>query len=204
MVVTLLYNHPQGETTMKDTIKCELCGLECSMQISASHLRAKHNLTTKEYKALGHLTLSPARLEQLRQSPVGSGELSGERGKYGPDHWNWKGGHVSGSGYRITYKNGRRDYEHRLVAEEMLGRLLADDEVVHHRDGNRQNNTPDNLVVMKRAEHDKIKDRTREWFYTNADVEAAAVALKGIGWSQTRISRALRVHHGTVKRWLSS
>ena len=39
-------------------------------------------------------------------------------------------------------------YEHILVAEKMIGRLLLPDEVVHHKDKNRTNNTEDNLMVF--------------------------------------------------------
>ena len=188
---------------MKNTIKCQLCGLECSMQISASHLRIRHNMTTKQYKALGHKTLSPARLEQLKSTPVTRGEYSGA-GMYGPDHPNWKGGHVAGNGYRIISKRGKSNlYEHRVVAEEMLGRPLTTDEVVHHIDGNRSNNSPDNLVVMKRGEHDKLKDGTRAYFHTGPECEEAAKALLKLGWSRRKIWIALRIHHSTLQRWLS-
>ena len=47
-------------------------------------------------------------------------------------------------------------YEHRLVAEETLGRTLTDKEVVHHIDGNRINNSPENLIVMSNAEHSRL------------------------------------------------
>lgn len=40
-------------------------------------------------------------------------------------------------------------YEHQLIAEDMLGRELKDGEVVHHKDENRHNNSPDNLMVFK-------------------------------------------------------
>ena len=42
---------------------------------------------------------------------------------------------------------------HRVVAENTIGRALRADEVVHHIDGNRANNSPENLAVMTRAEH---------------------------------------------------
>lgn len=48
-------------------------------------------------------------------------------------------------------------YEHILVAEEMLGRLLKDKEVVHHIDENRDNNSYENLIVFKNvAEHTRF------------------------------------------------
>lgn len=39
-------------------------------------------------------------------------------------------------------------YEHILVAEEMLGRPLKDEEVVHHVDRDRSNNNTGNLMVF--------------------------------------------------------
>ncbi len=41
-----------------------------------------------------------------------------------------------------------------LVAEKMLGRCLRNDEVVHHKDCNRLNNTEDNLMIFaSQADH---------------------------------------------------
>lgn len=39
--------------------------------------------------------------------------------------------------------------EHRLVAEEILGRQLTREEVIHHIDHNRQNNHPNNLALFE-------------------------------------------------------
>ena len=47
-------------------------------------------------------------------------------------------------------------HEHRVVAEEMIGRKLRPDEVVHHIDGNKSNNDPSNLMVMTQSEHIKL------------------------------------------------
>lgn len=43
--------------------------------------------------------------------------------------------------------------EHVLVAERCLGRFLYAHEVVHHKDGDKQNNAPENLEVLLRSEH---------------------------------------------------
>lgn len=68
------------------------------------------------------------------------------------------------NGYKLIYQpdhpkvigNSGSVYEHILVAEQKLGRYLTDDEVVHHIDENRSNNTPDNLVVFKtKADHSR-------------------------------------------------
>lgn len=184
-----------------NNIKCALCGKDCGKQVSASHLKHSHNMTTVEYKALGYETLSPARLRQLKETPIAKGQF---RRLYGEEHPNWKGGHIARSGYKIVSKRGKTNqYEHRLVAEQMLGRPLEPNEVVHHIDGNRSNNHPSNLQVMKRQEHDKLKDGCRAWFHTNEDCVAAALFLFDHGWTKLRIQQALRIHHATLKRWLS-
>jgi len=169
------------------------------MQIPATHLRHAHNMTTKEYKELGYQTLSEARLDQLQKSPVAKGTV---KRLFGKDHWNYKGGYVSSAGYKVISVDGVEIYEHRFVAEKMIGRQLASDEVVHHIDGNKLNNSQGNLSVMKRGEHDKIKDETRAYFHTSTESEDAANALFKLGWAKAKIQRALRVHHSTLKSWL--
>jgi ribosomal protein L37AE/L43A len=47
-------------------------------------------------------------------------------------------------------------YLHRLIVENYLGRLLKDDEVIHHKDLNKKNNSLDNLLVLSPSEHSKL------------------------------------------------
>jgi hypothetical protein len=52
-------------------------------------------------------------------------------------------------GYLKEYKDGKIKGVHTTVAEEKLGRKLGKHEVVHHKDGNKLNNDPDNLIVLR-------------------------------------------------------
>lgn len=81
-----------------------------------------------------------------------SGPQSGDR------HPGWKGGRtIDKTGYVLVYSpdhphRNRAGYvrEHRLVMERVIGRYLERTEVVHHKDGDRQNNSPDNLQLFSR------------------------------------------------------
>ena len=54
-------------------------------------------------------------------------------------------------------------YEHILVAEKMLGRFLKKQEIVHHKDGDKKNNKPSNLVVCKNiAEHKLLHRKNKD------------------------------------------
>jgi len=59
--------------------------------------------------------------------------------------------------YRRISVGGKRTIdEHRVIAMEKIGRVLRRNEVVHHLDGDKMNNAPENLAVMTRAKHTKI------------------------------------------------
>ena len=43
-------------------------------------------------------------------------------------------------------------YEHVIIAEKILGRPLSSEEVIHHKDENRKNNDPSNIMVFRTNE----------------------------------------------------
>lgn len=63
-----------------------------------------------------------------------------------------KGGAGSISrGYRVLRTNGRRILEHRHIMEQRLGRPLRPEESVHHLNGVRDDNRPENLELWSKS-----------------------------------------------------
>jgi hypothetical protein len=82
----------------------------------------------------------------------------------GPDRWNWNGGRTTTV---VGYVRVRRpDHpradsngyvaEHVLVAEKKIGRLMKDDENVHHLNEKKGDNREENLRVMRRGDHTRL------------------------------------------------
>lgn len=74
-------------------------------------------------KKINPTRMTPSVKEKLRTARLGKGKCDG---------------------YSKIYGN----LAHRVIAEQILGRPLTQNEVVHHRDGNRYNNEPENLVIF--------------------------------------------------------
>lgn len=76
----------------------------------------------------------------------------------------------------------------------VLGRELARDEIVHHKDGDGLNNDPSNLEVMTQAEHRRLHSGPLKWDF------AEGLRLRAEGWSFDKIARHLGVSDGAIIR----
>ena len=98
--------------------------------------------------------------------------------------------------------NGEKIAFHRHVVELQIGRKLTSNEVVHHVDGNPLNNDPANLVVLTRAEHQRMhaEGERRKW---TLEEKARAAELRASGMTIQQAARALSrcaEHEGASSR----
>ena len=90
--------------------------------------------------------------------------------------WGWRGGRaVDQAGYVTVQVLGRgRIREHRLVMEQIVGRRLEPCETVHHRNGDKADNRPENLDLLSLEVHSALRLRLTHCPSCDYDLNAHA------------------------------
>lgn len=111
-------------------VKCQAEGCDRISRYVTVHLCGKHEMRLHRYGDTQYVTSPELWKQKCREAAL----------KYKPARPD-------------VYRKKHNRHEHRAVAEQMLGRPLTSKDVVHHIDGNKHNNAPDNLQVLSHADH---------------------------------------------------
>ena len=163
MIVKYVYGYKNGNKRKPSSlVSCDDCKAEREV-VRSSSLKDEGN---RHRCASCHGKYRSKALHSIRphpnlekQSPF-KGKL---RGSYKEPMTTF---YIDSSGYKQIWcgkqegSRGRKDgyrAEHHLVAEDLMGRALLPGEVVHHLDGDKLNNSPENLhVCSSQKEHRSI------------------------------------------------
>ncbi len=146
-------------------LKCDWCGKKyergkisrhnfCCRQCLADFSNKSKNpegyATLKDYGNMSrHMTVLNQKANPSRMTPETRAKIRNAR-------------MGTGDGKTYTKRYGR--HEHRVVAEQKLGRTLLPGEIVHHEDGNK-NNDPRNIhVFASQSEHASYHMKLRQFF----------------------------------------
>ena len=125
----------------KIKVKCEMCGAE--FERYPSQIR-EHIFCSR--KCSKHFTSERMRDYNVYENPMNTSEGWSKEQK---ETVRLREQRNKGGCKKDTYKKYKGRHEHRVVAERILGRTLKKGEVVHHIDGDKHNNSPENLMVFR-------------------------------------------------------
>lgn len=117
------------------------------------------------------------------------------------------------SGYIQIKKGNRFMFEHRFIMELVLNRKLTSKDIVHHIDGDKADNRPENLVVTTRPKHAKqhyIEDPAKQAQFKSIAHLGRLAPHKGRtgykGFQETRPEASkeglIWNHHKQRKSWI--
>ena len=92
----------------------------------------------------------------------------------------FKGYRINDKGYVVlSIGNDKYELEHRIIVQNYILRAIKDTECVHHLNGNKQDNSPSNLLLIDKRLHDSFHTHCRNLnlIHTEQDVYTVLIDL---------------------------
>lgn len=161
---------------------------------------ARH-MVSRRVRAAGRLSRSPSARRQGALNPAWRGGVSKDKRGYVRV---WCPSSAVDRLAAIVSKSacrGRCKLEHRLVMEEHLGRALLPAEIVHHRNGDPQDNRLENLELTTRGAHVSHHARAIGWARDyDSCVQCGRTAFRHAGHGYCSACSRLRTEERTKER----
>jgi len=157
-----------GHHAIRIPILEKLCACGCGQLRPSRNRYGRPSLYIRGHNKRG-TNHSPETLQRISQAVRAANRANPDL-RRGKNNSQWAGGRRSRNGYVQIWEPEHPDcdiggyiFEHRLVMEGLLGRYLLPNEVVHHIDGNKLNNAPENLCLFaSNGEHHSFHAQERK------------------------------------------
>lgn len=138
---------------MKDYGEAPLCACGCGQRVAFSKIK---KLGWNKY-ILGHRSNLPRHFSEDSKKKL-------SKNRMGQNNPNWKGGEITKpDGRKMTYiGNGRYRYKARVVIEKYLGVTLTSNEVIHHKNKIKHDDSIENLEIISFGEHSTLHNLGRK------------------------------------------
>jgi hypothetical protein len=119
----------------KEKKKCSVEGCDNNTSKGGKGLCGKHAQRMRRYGDTNYITSEYDRRVNSRKSQLKNKDKENKE---------------------TTYSKYLGKHEHRVIAEKKYGRKINIYECVHHVDGNKHNNDPENLIILTKEEHTRL------------------------------------------------
>ena len=140
----------------------EICRLYSTGEKNSVQLAKMYEISSPSIRQILHKYNIPMRKREQ------NGEKNHMYGRLSKGNPNWKGGIAYRNGYKMIHypehpknQNGYV-YEHRIIMEDLLNRILGNKETIHHKNGNKLDNSMENLELIIKSEHQRLHSELRE------------------------------------------
>lgn len=102
------------------------------------------------------------------------------------------------SKYKFVKIDGKYIAEHRYVMEQNLGRKLNKEEIIHHKNGKKDDNTIENLMIVNKHNHLTIHSKIG---YERTPERPLSEEMKKMFLTAKKVAEIFKTDIKTIRKW---